>query len=93
MLPIKAGLVTQNVQFSVVEDLSHFNAIMGRTWLHGMKVISSTYHQMVRYLTEDEQVDFLGSKLVARQCYQVAFESGPPSNNEPRTRLASADEQ
>ena len=53
VLPVQVGSVIQNVQFSVVEDLSHFNAIMGRTWLHDMKIIPSTYHQMVSYLTED----------------------------------------
>ena len=53
VLPVQAGLVIQNVQFLVVEDLSPFNAIMERTWLHGMKVIPSTYHQMVSYLIED----------------------------------------
>ncbi|RVW75645.1 hypothetical protein CK203_055247 [Vitis vinifera] len=47
VLPVQVGPVIQNVQLSVVEDLSPFNAIMGRTWLHGMKVIPSTYHQML----------------------------------------------
>ncbi|RVX00894.1 Transposon Ty3-I Gag-Pol polyprotein [Vitis vinifera] len=35
-----------NVQFSVVQELSPFNIILGHTWLHYMKVIPSTYHQM-----------------------------------------------
>ena len=33
VLPVQVGLVTLNVQFSMVEDLSHFNAIMGRALL------------------------------------------------------------
>ena len=65
VLPIQVGPVTLNVQFSVVKDLSHFYAIMGRAWLHRMKVVPSTYHEMVSYLTENEQVDLLGSHLVA----------------------------
>ena len=44
VLPVQAGPITQNVQFSVVEDLSHFNAVMRRVWPHSMKVIPSTYH-------------------------------------------------
>lgn len=31
LLPIQAGLITLNVQLSVVEDLFPFNAILGRT--------------------------------------------------------------
>lgn len=66
MLPIQAGPVTLNVQVSIVEDLFPFNAISGRTWLHGMKAIPYTYHQMVSYLTEHGQIDLYGSQLAAR---------------------------
>ena len=31
-----------------------------------MKVILSTYHQMVSYLTEDVQINLYGSQLAAR---------------------------
>ena len=34
---VKAGPVTQQVLFSVVEDLGLYNAILGRAWLHAMK--------------------------------------------------------
>ena len=43
-LLVKAGLVTQWVLFSIVEDLGPYNAIVGRTWLHSMKQVPSTYH-------------------------------------------------
>ena len=48
---VKAGPVTQQVLFSVVEDLGPYNAILGRTWLHAMKAVPSTYHQTINYLT------------------------------------------
>ena len=41
---IKAGSVTQQVLFSVVEDLGPYNAILSRAWLHSMKAVPSTYH-------------------------------------------------
>ena len=50
-LPMKASPITQRVLFSIVEALGPYNAIVGRTWLHSMKAMSSTYHQMVSYLT------------------------------------------
>ena len=50
----------------MVDDLSLYNVIMGRAWLYIMKVIPSTYHQMVSYLTEEGQVDLLGSQLATR---------------------------
>ena len=93
MLLVKARSVTLNVQFLVVEGLSPFNTIMGRTWLHGMKVILSTYHQMVSYLIEDGQINLYGSQLVARQCYQVAREFGSTSDNELPTEPAGVSEK
>lgn len=57
-----------------MEDLSPYNAIMGQVWLHKMKVIPFTYHQMVSYLIETRQVDLLGSQLATQQCYQVTIE-------------------
>ena len=93
MLPIQASPVTLNVQFSVVEDLSPFNAILGRAWLHGMKSIPSTYHQMVSYLIEDGQIDLYYSQLATQQCYQVVQEAGSSSDNGPPPKSASLADQ
>ena len=46
---------------------------MGRAWLHLVKVILSTYHQAVSYLTNVGQVDILSIHLAARQCYQLSM--------------------
>ena len=75
VLPVQADPVTLNIQFSMVNDLFPYNAIMGCAWLHKMKIVPSTYHQMVSCLTEEGQVDLLGSQLVMRQCYDVALDS------------------
>ena len=72
--PFKAGLVTQQVLFSVVEDLGSYNAILGQAWLHAMKAVPSTYHQTISYLTASGKVDLQGSQLAARQCYQLLMQ-------------------
>ena len=83
VLSVQADPVTLNMQFSVVQDLSPFNVILGRTWLHYMKVIPSTYHQMVSFLTEDGQIDLYDSQLAAHQCYQIAREVGTSQEDKP----------
>ena len=88
-LSVKAGPVTQQVLFSVVEDLGPYNAIVGRTWLHAMKAIPSTYHQTISYLTASGQVDLQGSQLAARQCYQPLVH-GREKNKEPDSASAEA---
>ena len=65
-LPVKVGPMTQRVIFSIIKYLGPYNAIMGRDWLCSMKVIPSTYHQTVNYLTNIGQVDLLGSQLATR---------------------------
>ena len=57
VLFVKAGSVTQQVLFSMVEDLGPYNAIVGWAWLHAMKAVPSTYHQTISYLTASGQVD------------------------------------
>ena len=52
-LLVRADPVTQQALFLIVGDLGPYNAIMGRAWLHSMKAVPSTYHQMVSYLTND----------------------------------------
>ena len=72
-LPVKAEPIVQQVLFSVVEDLGPYNAIVGRAWLHAMKIVPSTYHQMINYLTSVGKIDLLSSQLVVRQCYQMSI--------------------
>ena len=71
--PVRAGLVTQQVLFSMAEDLGSYNAILGRAWLHAMKAVPSTYHQTINYLTASRQLNLQGSQLAARQCYQLSM--------------------
>ena len=83
-LPVKARPVTQQVLFSIVEDLGPYNAIVGWAWLHAMKAIPLTYHQTISYLTSAGQIDLLSSQLAARQCYQLSVqesEKDESSNN------------
>ena len=61
VLSVKAGPVTQQVLFSVIEVLGPYNAIVGRSWLHVMKAVPSTYHQTISYLSTSGQVDLQGS--------------------------------
>ncbi|WJZ99756.1 hypothetical protein VitviT2T_018173 [Vitis vinifera] len=93
VLPVQVDPITLNVQFSAVQDLSHFNVILGRTWLHYMKAIPSTYHQMVSFLTKDGQIDLYGSQLVARQCYQIARETGTSQEDASLPKSSNAHDQ
>lgn len=82
VLPVDVGLVTLNVRFFIVEDLTPYNAILGQSWLHKMKVISSTYHKMISYLTKTSQVYLHGSQLVTWK--PISCSTVLPSNKRSR---------
>ena len=44
VLPLSTGPIIVIVKFSVVEDPSPYNAILGRAWIQDMKAIPSMYH-------------------------------------------------
>ena len=55
----------------MVNAFSLYVAIMGRPWLHTLGVVSSTFHQKVKYPVGNQVLEIVGSQSVARQ-YLVA---------------------
>ncbi|XP_026377534.1 uncharacterized protein LOC113271825 [Papaver somniferum] len=48
-LKILAGELEAKVTLCVVDVESPYNALIGRPWIHGIKGVASTYHQMIRF--------------------------------------------
>ena len=44
VLPILEGPIIVLVPLTVLDEPSNFNAILGRTWIHAMKALPSSYH-------------------------------------------------
>ena len=63
-LPVRVDLYNVITEFYVVDVESH-NAILGRPWLHMMKVVPSTYHQLVRYPTSTGTTDIRGDQATS----------------------------
>ncbi|XP_058217354.1 uncharacterized protein LOC131328425 [Rhododendron vialii] len=69
-LPVRARSVTHDMEFVVVDVPSLYNAIVRRTWLHKMKAIASTYHQVVRFIgAYGHREDLYRDHTVAKRCY------------------------
>lgn len=56
-----------HIELIVGDVPSPYNAILGRTWLHGKKAFASTYHQVVQYILafEDKKI----YSVTAKSCY------------------------
>ncbi|KAG5532133.1 hypothetical protein RHGRI_026670 [Rhododendron griersonianum] len=67
-LPVRAGTVVLRTDFLVVDVPSSYNAIIGRTWLHKIRAVSSTYHQMVKFPGSDGIEKIKGNQKSAQQC-------------------------
>lgn len=58
------------VKFVVVSSMSPYNVILGRAWLHGMKVVASTLHQVVKFIEwNGRQESLRGDQLQSKKCY------------------------
>uniref|UniRef100_A0A803P9J5 Uncharacterized protein n=1 Tax=Cannabis sativa TaxID=3483 RepID=A0A803P9J5_CANSA len=69
-LHVWAEGVNLQTKFIVVEFPSSYNAILGRPWIHEMKVVPSTYHQVIKFPTPWGIKQILGAQREARECYQ-----------------------
>ena len=72
-LPIQTGSEVVEVDFIVVDAYSPYMAIMTRPWLHALGVVSSTLHQKVKYPSDGQVKEIVGSQSMARQCMVVAI--------------------
>ena len=70
VLPIYAEGVNLYINFLVLDCQSPYNAILGRPWIHEMKAIPSTYHQMIKFPTKWGVKEIKGEQRAARECYQ-----------------------
>ncbi|XP_023883671.1 uncharacterized protein LOC111995959 [Quercus suber] len=65
-LPVHTGLEVLKVDFIMVDAYSPYTTIVARPWLHTLRVVSSTLHQKVKYSSEGQVKEILGSQSTAR---------------------------
>ncbi|XP_074267040.1 uncharacterized protein LOC141590343 [Silene latifolia] len=50
-IPTFAGGMKKQVRYLVIDGPSTYNVILGRPWIHEMKAVPSTYHQILKFPT------------------------------------------
>ena len=65
-LPIQAGSEVVEMDFIVGDAYSPYIAIVAIPWLHALGVVSSTLHLKVKYPSEDQIEELVGSQFMAR---------------------------
>ncbi len=79
-LPLLAGLINLQTEFIVIHGSSPYNAIMGRDWLHQMRVVPLTLHQKLCFPTKDRIMEVNGDQVAAKQCVLAAINRKDPED-------------
>uniref|UniRef100_A0A2N9I9Y3 Uncharacterized protein n=1 Tax=Fagus sylvatica TaxID=28930 RepID=A0A2N9I9Y3_FAGSY len=66
---------TRRVEFLVVDCPSAYNVIIGCPTLNRLRAITSTYHLLVRFPTENGIGEMKGDQAMARECYLTSVRS------------------
>ncbi|XP_059635737.1 uncharacterized protein LOC132277913 [Cornus florida] len=61
--------------FVVVEIHPSYNLLIGRGWIHRVRGVPSTLHQVMRCLAQDgtKVIDIHGDQVAAKECYSVTM--------------------
>ncbi|XP_026417172.1 uncharacterized protein LOC113312650 [Papaver somniferum] len=85
-LEIWVGKILTLTTFCVVDVLSPYTAIVRRSWIHGIKGVSSTYHQSLRFPTPDGVLEIVGDSGEAKYCYKMDVQNGENKVNSPKAQ-------
>ena len=66
--------IMKDVTFLMVNCSSTYNGILGRPTLNSWKTATSTYHLMIKFLTDYETGELRGDQVAARECYIAMLE-------------------
>ncbi|XP_070047191.1 uncharacterized protein [Nicotiana tomentosiformis] len=75
LLPTNGEGVMKMTLFEVVDDDISYNIILGRPWLHEMKVVPLTYHQLLKFLTPEGVKQIRGDQPAAREMNAILVSS------------------
>ncbi|XP_016449673.2 uncharacterized protein LOC107774600 [Nicotiana tabacum] len=77
-LPVNMSGIVQNTTFHVISGYMKYSALLGRSWIHNMRVVSSTLHQMMKFPTKDRITTIYGEQHKAKEMFVVYQEAPNP---------------
>ena len=85
-LPIYAEGVSLLTKLLVVDCHSSYNMILGRAWIHGMRAVPSTLHQVIKFPTSQGIRTIRGDQETAGHCYQTALKERTKTTLPPQVK-------
>ncbi|XP_060202184.1 uncharacterized protein LOC132630640 [Lycium barbarum] len=65
-LPVNAAGIVQYIKFYVIDGEMRYNALLGSPWLHIMRAVPSTLHQMLKFPTLEGVKNIHGEQPAAK---------------------------
>jgi len=59
-LSIRVGPIVKDVACQVLDMVLAYNILLGRPWIHTLKVVPSTYHQCIKFPHEGQEITIQG---------------------------------
>ncbi|XP_070054751.1 uncharacterized protein [Nicotiana tomentosiformis] len=75
LLLINAEGVMKTTLFEVVDGDMRYNIILGRPWLHEMKAVPSTYHQLLKFPTHEGIKQIRGDQSTTKEMNAILVSS------------------
>ncbi|XP_075091616.1 uncharacterized protein LOC142171811 [Nicotiana tabacum] len=74
-LHVLADGITLETTFHIMNQDTTYNAIIGKPWIHTMRVIPSSLYQVIKFPTPWEIFSIRGEQRTSRECYYIALDS------------------
>jgi hypothetical protein len=81
-LIVDTGPVSLDMEFLVVNVASSYTAIMGRRWLHCLRVVPSSLHQKLCFPTDHGVMEIKRDQVALKQCIMTAIKQNSSKSKE-----------
>ncbi|XP_026435132.1 uncharacterized protein LOC113332845 [Papaver somniferum] len=90
---ILLGEVETKITLCVIDIESPYNMLLGRPWVHGLKVVASTLHQCIRFPIPSGIGEIRGDIKAANTCNQIDVRNYEGRAKKRKDRWRKAKEQ
>ncbi|XP_070049227.1 uncharacterized protein [Nicotiana tomentosiformis] len=72
-LPVLVGGITLEKTFHIMDQVTAYNYIVGRPWIHPMRVVPSSLYQVIKFPTPWGIFNIREEHHTSRECYRIAM--------------------
>ncbi|XP_070005576.1 uncharacterized protein [Nicotiana sylvestris] len=74
-IPVNMSDAIQDAKFHVIGGDMRYNTLLGRPWIHNIRAVPSTLHQMMKFPTKDDIKTGYGEQHAAKEMFMVHWEA------------------